>query len=139
MSTLKATLETLASAFSQQVLSALQGASLADIAQLAGAQAPSRAPRAVKAPKAATGEDPAPALRRGGKRVRRTAADLEITIGKIVALLSKNPDGLRSEDIRTRLGLQAKDMPKPLALAISSKQVKKKGAKRATTYFAAKG
>jgi hypothetical protein len=57
----------------------------------------------------------------------------------IVALLKQSPKGLRAEEIRAELGLQAKEMPRPLKEAVDAGRLRKSGQKRATTYFAAGG
>jgi hypothetical protein len=67
-------------------------------------------------------------------RHRRTAADIEKTAANIASLLAKNPKGLRAEDIRRALQLEAKELPKPIALAIANGTITKTGQKRATTY-----
>ena len=57
-------------------------------------------------------------------------------VESIVDLLAKSSSGLRSEQIRSSLGVEAKELPRPLAEALSSGRVTKTGQKRATTYFA---
>lgn len=60
-------------------------------------------------------------------------------VESIVDLLTKNGDGLRAEQIREALGVEAKELPRPLAEALSAGRVTKSGQKRATTYFAGNG
>jgi len=60
-------------------------------------------------------------------------------IDSIVALLQENPEGLRSEQIREQLGVEAKELPRPLADAMDQNRITKTGQKRATTYFATAG
>lgn len=60
-------------------------------------------------------------------------------VESIVDVLAKNASGLRSEQIREALGVEAKELPRPLAEALSSGRVTKTGQKRATTYFAGGG
>src|SRR5437867_12356536 len=55
-----------------------------------------------------------------GKRVRRTADDLQRTLDAIVALVSKKP-GLRSEQIQAALGLSKKDVTRPITLGLQGK------------------
>jgi len=126
--------QALAAKFAQDVLAALQGASLSDIAALAGS-------KAVSSSRAADDIDDTGSRAKGktgGKRARRTAEDLGRTVDKLVRALEKAPEGLRAEALRVELGLAAKEMPRPLALALAEKRIKKRGEKRATTYFAAK-
>jgi hypothetical protein len=54
----------------------------------------------------------------------------------VVALVKKHPKGLRAEQIRVELGLQAKEMPRVLKDGLAAKKLTCKGQKRATTYFA---
>jgi hypothetical protein len=60
-------------------------------------------------------------------------------VGRIVELLESHADGLRAEQIRDTLGLQAKELPRPIAEALDAKKITKVGEKRATTYFAGSG
>ncbi len=55
----------------------------------------------------------------------------------ISALLARHPEGLRAEQIRAELGVQAKELPRPLADGLTEGRLSKTGQKRATTYFAA--
>jgi len=43
---------------------------------------------------------------------------------------------MRSEDIRAKLGLESKEMPRVLKEGLAKKKLSAKGQKRATTYFA---
>ena len=75
--------------------------------------------------------------RRGGGRLRRRSqTDINGVVTKIVALLKSNKKGLRAEEIRAKLHLDRREIPRPLAEALKKKLVSKKGKKRATTYFA---
>ena len=60
-------------------------------------------------------------------------------IESIVEVLQKSGSGLRAEQIRETLGVEAKELPRPLAEAITSGRITKSGQKRATTYFAGSG
>jgi hypothetical protein len=57
-------------------------------------------------------------------------------IDEIATLLASHPEGLRAEQIRAALGVEAKELPRPLADALAAGRVTKTGQKRATTYFA---
>jgi hypothetical protein len=70
---------------------------------------------------------------------RRTQNDITAMVESIVDVLAKNAGGLRSEQIRSALNVEAKELPRPLAEALSSGRVTKTGQKRATTYFAGSG
>jgi hypothetical protein len=69
--------------------------------------------------------------------MRRSAAQIAKTLDNIVALVKKHKDGLRAEQIRQQLRMEAKEMPRVLSDGLAKKKLKKKGQKRATTYFAA--
>ncbi|HXN33376.1 MAG TPA: hypothetical protein VN894_16010 [Polyangiaceae bacterium] len=120
---LRQRLHGLASAFASDVLDAIRGASVRDLlgASPAGAR-----------PAPARGE---PVRRRVGRLPRRSAGDIAQVVDHIVGLLRQSPNGLRAEQIRAKLGLQAKELPRPLNDAIESGRLAKSGQKRATTYF----
>ncbi len=133
MSTLHATINSLASDFAHSLLRALRNASLEEIL---AETAPGHASTGRRGRPAAA--HAAPAARRGGRRLpRRSANDIQAVVGKMVALLKANKKGLRAEEIREKLGLDRREVPRPLAEALKKKLVSKKGKKRATTYYAA--
>ncbi|HEY1956228.1 MAG TPA: hypothetical protein VGH28_11455 [Polyangiaceae bacterium] len=138
MSTLHSTINSLASEFAHSLLRAVRGASLEEIlAETAPGHAGGGARRGRPAAAAAHTTQAAPA-RRGGRRLRRrTATDIQAVVGKMVTLLKSNKKGLRAEDIREKLHLDRREVPRPLAEALKKKLVTKKGKKRATTYYAA--
>ena len=55
----------------------------------------------------------------------------------MVDLVKKNPKGLRAEQIRAQLKMEAKEMPRILKEGLAKKTLKSKGQKRSTTYTAA--
>ena len=145
MSSLRNVITQLASQFATGVLNAIRGASLEEIlaetrggaAVLAAARRPGRPAgggEAEAAPRAGK-----PRRGRGGRLSRRSAEDIGEVVERIVTLLGQNPKGLRAEQIRQKLGLEAKELPRPIAEALASKKVSKQGQKRATTYFAGGG
>lgn len=144
MSNLRNTIESLASQFASSVLDALRSASIDELADVAGRGAAVR--RGPGRPRAESNESsPAATARRGGGRGRggrlgrRTQNDITRMVESIVDVLAKSAGGLRSEQIREALGVEAKELPRPLAEALSSGRVTKTGQKRATTYFAGSG
>jgi len=79
-----------------------------------------------------------PARQKGSARLRRRSqADIEKAVNHVVALVKGRREGLRAEQIRARLHMQPKEMPRVLAEGLAKRKLKKKGQKRATTYFAA--
>lgn len=131
MTTLNRTIESLASNFAAEIIRAIRGASLQEI--LGAGTAPS--PK-IKIAHRVARKGEAPQRRgKGGRLARRTQEQIGEQLAKVVALLKKNPDGMRSEEIRDALKLDRREMPRILAEGVASKAFKKKGAKRATVYF----
>lgn len=137
---LRSTITDLAASFATSVLDAIRQMSLDEIlAETRGGAAPRAAARAAAPAKAAAAPAAVPAKargRKGGRLLRRSAEDIASLIDQIVSTLAANPKGLRAEQIRDKLGLQSKELPRPLAEALSSRRITKTGEKRATTYFA---
>jgi uncharacterized Zn finger protein len=98
--------------------------------QRAKVRLPARAP-AARSPAAPTarGHGHVPAA-------RRSALAVEAIVDRIVDLLRENKRGLRAEQIRAALDVEAKALPRPLAAALAANKVRTTGRKRATTYFA---
>jgi hypothetical protein len=74
---------------------------------------------------------------RSGRLPRRSAEEIAAALDEIVGLVRKHDDGLRAEEIRVKLGMQAKEMPRLLKEGLATKKLKAKGRKRATTYTVA--
>lgn len=72
----------------------------------------------------------------GGKRVRRTASDIEALVDRIVLFVGKREAGCTAERIRGGLGVERKELPRALKEALAKRLLTKKGQKRATVYFA---
>ena len=160
MTTLRATINELASTFAAGVLSAIRGASLEEILAEtnrggsggagAGGGAARRGPGRPRGSASAAGnaagetssagEDEGAGRRgrrgRRGRLGRRSSTDIAAIVDSIVSLLGSNPNGLRAEEIRQQLGLEANELPRPIKEALDSKRISKQGQKRATTYFA---
>ena len=131
--------------FVSSILDAIRSADIAEIAGSVGVSAAprARAPRASstkakrgasKATAAAATPAEGPKVTKTGRLARRSADTIAQELDKIVVLLKKNPDGMRSEHIRVALGMIAKEMPRLLAEGIKTKALKAKGQKRATVY-----
>jgi hypothetical protein len=141
MSTLRSRLDDLAASFASQVMAALQSTSLQDLIGSKAVEAVTngRSPRVAQLafPEAVTKSPASKApSRKPGRLPRRSADEIQASLGKIVSLLQKHKDGLRAEEIRSNLGMQAKEMPRILKEGLASKVLRSKGQKRATTYFA---
>jgi hypothetical protein len=127
MSNLRSRLADLASSFADSVIDAIRGASLHELLGEAGPHVRGRADgstRAISHGKSA------------GRLPRRSADEISAALDRIVVLVSKNKDGLRAEQIRSELGMQAKELPRVLKEGLNTKKLRSKGQKRATTYFA---
>jgi|ERR1700723_1229962 hypothetical protein len=130
MPDLRNSIQSLAQTFAAGVLEAIRNSSLEDIlAETKGAK------RGPGRPPAMPGRGRPPSSPPGRLR-RRSAKDLAGVTESIVALVKEHPKGLRAEQIRAELGIAKKEWMRPLGLALDSKKLTKKGAKRATTYFA---
>jgi hypothetical protein len=60
-------------------------------------------------------------------------------VERIHSLLQSSSGGMRAEQIREALNVEAKELPRPLADALAAGRITKTGQKRATTYFAGSG
>jgi hypothetical protein len=130
MSSLRTSLESLAATFASDLVRAIQASSLEELRTEVVGGAKRGRPAAVGTPQRAT-------KRAGGRRLnRRSAEDIAATLDRIVGVLKKHQGGLRAEQIRKTLQMQAKEMPRVLAEGLGKRKLKKKGQKRATTYFA---
>jgi hypothetical protein len=130
MPDLRSSIQSLAQAFAAGVLDAIRSSSLEDIL----AETTGETKRGPGRPRGNGGGGRPPST--SWKRLaRRSAGDLAAVTESIVALVKKHPKGLRAEQIRAELGIEKREWVRPLALALDSKKLKKKGAKRSTTYF----
>jgi hypothetical protein len=137
MPTLRSQLDALAANFASRILAALQGASLNDLVSAESRKAGGNGPRTRGTEGSGGQPDPLRTPRgKNGRLPRRSAADIANTLDKIVLLVKTQKNGLRAEEIRSKLGMQAKEMPRILKQGIATKKLTSKGRKRATTYFA---
>jgi hypothetical protein len=122
-------LASLADSFASAVLAAIRSTSLSELISDTGRQSsPGQPSRAT--PKAAHSSS-------RGRLKRRSAEDIAKALSQVAALVRAHKNGLRAEQIRAQLRMQSKEMPRVLAEGLAKKKLKKKGQKRATTYFAA--
>jgi hypothetical protein len=141
MSTVKSRIEGLATAFANDVVRAIRSSSIEELlgGAVAGAGRDVARPKAsvqVGAPTAARPRADDPARSPGGRLMRRSSDDIAQTLSAVVSLLKGQKEGLRSEQIRAALKLQANEMPRVLREGLAQRQLKSRGHKRATTYFA---
>jgi hypothetical protein len=138
--TLRSSLDDLAASFTDAILEAIRSASLDELlgqADGAGARAARATGRRAPAPAKPAGGRSAPKKTTpSGRLRRRSPEEIAGALDGIVALVKKNKEGLRAEQIRAELGLEAKELPRILKEGIATKKLRSKGQKRATTYFA---
>jgi hypothetical protein len=116
---LEAKVQALASQFAKDLLELFKEASIRELTSTP------HAPKAVAS---------APAS--NGRRARRSTDDIQSTVKSIVSVLKRNGGGMRAEQIKAAIGVETKDLPRPIAVALSEGLIRKKGEKRATTYYA---
>jgi len=136
---LKSRLSDLAASFADEVIAALQGASLHELIgnEAGGGSSNGRQSRVVnRQSAAAVPTAQAKPARTPGRLPRRSPDEIAKALDRMVSLLKKHKDGLRAEEIRANLGMEPKEMPRILKEGVSTKKLSSKGQKRATTYFA---
>jgi hypothetical protein len=135
---LRQRVDELAASFTSDVLAAICAVPVSDLwAAASPGDPPTSAPAGGRQPRAAARLLPqdGPARRgRAARLPRRSTGDIGHVVDKIVDLLRQSPGGLRAEQIRLALGLQAKELPRPLKDALRERRITKSGQKRATTY-----
>jgi len=122
-------LSALADRFASAVLEAIRGAPLEELLGDARAR-PQSSSRARPGARPARGGS-------SGRLRRRSPDDIAKALEQVHGLLKRKKDGLRAEQIRDELNMQSKEMPRVLAEGLAKRKLRKKGQKRATTYFAA--
>jgi hypothetical protein len=135
MPTLRSTLNTLATNLASDIVDVIRSSSLEELLDEHGGH-PGRGPG--RPPKSMSNGAAKPShTTRSGRLPRRSAEEIAAALDEIVGLVSKHKDGLRAEEIRVKLGMQAKEIPRLLKEGLSTKKLKARGQKRATTYTAA--
>lgn len=95
---------------------------------------PSRGRKRVASAGKATAKKPA--RRKSGKRVRRSTDDLAVAGQALVVEVRRAP-GSGFEALRAALGVDGKDLRRPLNDLLESGAIRKEGAKRGTKYYPA--
>jgi len=127
MSALKEVISAATEEFVTAIIAAIRGASFDEIAETSGDESVS-SPRAKVVKASGKGK--------GGKRIRRSSDDIQGVVEKIVSFVKKHADGVSAEEIREQLGVERKELPRPISEALGQKLISKRGHKRATKYFA---
>jgi len=137
-------LNQLASSFAQAVFQAIREVSLEElVAETGGLKGMARAPGLAREARGRrSGRSPTRGPRRSSRgpsrRLKRRSRDeIQSALGAVVSLVEKQPRGLRAEQIRSELGMEAKEMPRVLGEGLATRKLRKRGQKRATTYYAA--
>src|SRR5580658_4744910 len=129
MPTLRSTLNTLATNLASNIVDIIRSSSLEELLGERGGP-PGRVPG--PPPKNMSN-----GVAKPSRPPRRSAEEIAAALDQIVGLVRKHNEGLRAEEIRIKLGMQAKAMPRLLKEGLATKKLKAKGRKRATTYTAA--
>jgi hypothetical protein len=128
MSNLHTRLNELTQSFAAAVRDAVRSASLDELHAKRGIVGNGR--RAAAGP--TTGKPKKPT----GRLPRRSAEDIGKVLDQVVAVVKKQKDGMRAEDIKKALDLDVREMPRVLKVGLAKKRLRSKGQKRATTYYA---
>jgi len=146
--TLKADIDSLVSKFAADLEALVRTAAVQAVQGVLGGSAPQSAPRLVSAavatrkksgpkprslgtPEAARA--PAAVKPQPGKRIRRTPADLDRDVGRIVSYVRANP-GVSGEKARAAVGFGKTAWVLSVRRALETKQITSKGERRSTTY-----
>jgi hypothetical protein len=91
-----------------------------------------------RGPRAATARGAARGSRRGrgGRRARRTAAEVEAVAGQLRQAVSANP-GLRIGELAKVIGVETKDAGGPIRMLMDAKAIRSEGVRGGTRYFPA--
>jgi uncharacterized Zn finger protein len=73
---------------------------------------------------------------KAGRGPARARKDSDAMVERIVQVLGRHKAGLRADQIRVELGVDALQLVRPITSALSSKRITKRGRRRATTYHA---
>jgi hypothetical protein len=77
---------------------------------------------------------------KSGRLARRSPEQIKEAAAEVAGLLKSNKDGLRSEQIRTTLDMDVREVPRVLKQAMADGLIKiRSGQKRSTVYGAGKG
>ena len=131
MSDIEKTIQARVQAFTEELSVLIRQAALQQISAAFGTGPISnRRSAAAVSPKAPKASKP-------GVRVRRSPEQLE-AVSKAVLKFVSSKDGVGVEQIAAAIQLPTKELFGPIKILLESKQISKKGDRRATTYFAKK-
>jgi hypothetical protein len=132
MANLRSQLNTLAATFANQIMATLQGASLHELVASGGGGNVGNGRRA-RAVTVGDREPPplsTPVARKGknGRLPRRSADEIAAVLNKVVLLVKTHREGMRAEEIRSKLGLLPKEMPRVLKRGDRDEEADEQGA-----------
>lgn len=99
-----------------------------------GGAAPARRGRPPGRRKTAKRKTTRAAKKKSGKRIRRSAADLEAMGAKVLAHVKSRP-GQGIEAISKALRMSSKELRRPIQMLVADRKLSTKGQKRGTTYW----
>jgi len=121
----------IAAQLADELVALVHNSSMAEVfGSGAAAARPAPAARAARGPAAPS----APAPKKRGRPFSKP--DSSALVSSIAALLGKNPDGLRAEQIRSTLKVDKPTVTRALTQGLATKALTKKGERRATKYYA---
>ena len=123
---LRSTLNELAESFADRVLEAIRRTSLDELIQSDGQPRAQVRSGQVSTAAPATAPTKKPG-RSNGRLHRRSPEEIAAAVNQVVALVKKHKEGLRAEQIRSELGLQAKEMPRILKDGYGKKSAEEQG------------
>jgi hypothetical protein len=139
MPTIHSKLDALARSFAHSVLAAVRRASLEEL--LAETNAARWRPGRLRSPVWLSNlSSPSwslqPRRKRFGPLKRRSPAEIESALERVVALLKGTDEGLPAEKIRAALGMDSRELPTILKDGRAKGQLRATGRRRATIYTA---
>jgi hypothetical protein len=66
-----------------------------------------------------------------------SGASNDAVVATLLGVLAKEPNGVRSEELRAKLGVDRRVMATAIAYTLSTRQIRKTGSRRSTTYHLA--
>lgn len=136
MSTLQSRIQALSAAFADSIIAALRETSISELTSAAGVGGGGRG-KHVHSSSEDIEETPTKprAAKKTGRLARRSEEDILKVVEEILVVVKKHPEGIRAEELREELGLDKKEMPKPMLVALANGSLRKEGEKRATVYY----
>jgi len=128
------------SAFVEELGGLVRQAALEAVQEVLAGEAPAAPSRRTggRKKKAARKGAPSKSKAAGGKRIRRSAADLKAISGDIIAFVKAN-QGSGAGAIAKGLGVATKELKRPVDELLEGKKLRKEGERRATKYFVGAG